>query len=177
MGGMKLVLRHKPDSEEIIFEMPKEPYKSELLRVLDKCDEKTNGYVSVDISRPYKPRTVGENSQNNLVWKLISIIAQEVGDDSPKYIDTENGIKERALARGYPSKISKITGKPVPSSMKNINTVECSYLIETCYQICSELGIILEPELIAQEPVVKENLTTENLAEQALEEQYTGDIF
>lgn len=147
MGGVKVVLKHKPNSDELVFEMPAQPYKDKLVNLLNKCDEKTNGFVSLTIDRPYKPRTIGDNSQNNLVWKLISIIAQEVGDDSPKFIDTENGLKERALSRGYPSKISKITGKPIPASMRNINTVECSYLIETAYQVCAELGIVLEPEL------------------------------
>jgi len=176
MAGIKVVLRHKPDSEEVVFEMPKEPFKSKLIDILDKCDNKTNGYVSMNIDRPYKPRTTGQDSQNNLVWKLISIIAEEVGDDSPKYIDTENGLKERALSRGYPSKISKITGKPIPASMKNINTMECSYLIETAYQICSELGIVLEPELVREEPkpaIIEDE--AENLADFALEQQKVFD--
>lgn len=144
---MTLVLKLLDDSSDIVFAKPSSGYMEKLKTVLDKCKKKTNGYVSVTLDRPYKPRTVGDKSQNNLIWKLITIIANEVGDDSEGMIDTENGIKMRALSRGYPFRVSKVTGEKVPLSMKKINTVECSYLIDTAYEVISELGIILPPNL------------------------------
>jgi len=63
-------------------------------------------------------------------------------------IDTENGLKDRAISRGYPTRINRFTKQLEPKSMTEINTVECSYLIDTAYQVISELGIVLPPQLL-----------------------------
>lgn len=149
---MKLVTKQVLSEDCLIIELPPEPYKSKLVQVLEKCNKKCNGYVSIDIERPYKSRTTGEGSQNNLFWILCTKIANEVGDDSRGMEDTENGIKMRALSRGYPYHISKITGEKIPSSMTTVNTVEMSYLIDTAYEICAELDISLEPQYVREEP-------------------------
>lgn len=159
---MKIVTKMIYDDDNLVLQLPSEPYRTKLLSILEKCEDKCSGFVSVDIERPYKKRTTGEGSQNNLFWKLVTIIANEVGDDSEGMRDTEQGIKMRALSKGYPFKVSKITGEKVPSSMRNINTVEMSYLIDTAYQVCAELDIRLSPEYVREEPK---------------EEVYQGDIY
>ena len=109
----------------------------------DLCETKYSGYVRLEISPPYRARTTGENSQNNLIWKLITIISQETGNELE---DVEAGAKERAIKRGYPYHLNKITGKPVPASMRTITTVEASYLIDELYAIASEYEINIEGE-------------------------------
>lgn len=151
MGGVKVVLKHKPNSEELVFQFPASPYKEKLLQVLDKCDTKTNGFVSISIDRPYKPRTTGEGSQNNLFWVIATAIANVTGDDIK---DVEYDLKIKAIAKGYPYRVSKITGEPKPYSMKEINTVEMSYLIDTAYEVCAFLEIVLEPQYAKTEPTV-----------------------
>lgn len=181
MGGIKLVLRHKPDSEELVFVMPVEPYKTRLKEVLDNCWEKSNGFVSLNIERPYKPRTIGEKSQNNLVWKLIQIISDETGEDVK---EIEHTAKMKAISKGYPYHVSKVSGEPVPESMTTINTVQCSYLIDTLYEIIAFLGIVLEPELKKEEkveyklvyPVNNEKLTEPDL-NYAEDDIDVGDLF
>ncbi len=181
MGGIKLVLKHKPDSEELVFEMPAEPFKSRLKEVLDLCEKKTGNYCTVEINRPYKPRTTGEGSQNNLFWVLATKIAQETGEDVK---EVEEDLKLKAIAKGYPYHVSKITGEPKPESMKRVNTVEMSYLIDTAYEVCAFLGIVLEPEYSKQEnptPVmfdeeeIKPFDNTVELAKQALYEMNTEE--
>ena len=105
------------------------------------CEEKYGGYIRLEMSPPYKGRTTGENSQNNLIWKLITLIAEETGNELG---DVEEAVKERATRRGYPFHVNKITGKMNPESMTKINTVEAGYLIDELLQICSELGIDTE---------------------------------
>lgn len=163
MCGVKLVVKQFVKDNYLCIEMPSQPYKSRLIEVLEKCDKKCNGYCTLEINRPYKPRTTGELSQNNLVWKLIQIIADETGEEVK---EIEHQAKMKAISRGYPYHVSPITAEPVPESMKKINTVECSYLIDTLYEIVAFLGINLEPELS------KENHKEEvsSLVDQALDE-------
>jgi hypothetical protein len=108
--------------------------------LLEFCVEKKSSYVKCVFSVPYKSRTTGKGSQNNKIWKMITEIAQETGNDID---DVEEYAKERAMVRGYPYKINKMNGKPMPLSMTKINTVEASALIETLQQLAAELGIVL----------------------------------
>lgn len=144
---MKVVLKYIPDNDFIKFEKTKKDFQDKIDNILKCCSEKTNSYVLLTLERPYKHRTTGDLSQNNLLWKLISIIATEVGDDSEGMKDTERGVKMRALSKGYPFHLNKITGEKEPESMRKINTVQCGYLIDTAYQICAELGIVLSPDM------------------------------
>lgn len=107
----------------------------------DLCGNKYGGYVRLELSPPYRARTTGENSQNNLIWKLIATIAQETGNELQ---DVEIGAKERAIKRGYPYHLNKITGKPVPASMTTITTVEAGHLIDELYALAAEMGISIE---------------------------------
>ena len=114
-----------------------------LKEMVEKCEQKYNGYARLEVSPPYRPRTTGKDSQNNLIWKLITEIAKETGNEIQ---DVEEAVKERACRRGYPYRVNKITGRAKPKSMTEIDTVEAGYLIEELYQICAEYGIDVIPE-------------------------------
>ena len=107
----------------------------------DLCENKYGGYVRLEMSPPYRPRTTGENSQNNLIWRLITIIAQETGNELD---DVESAVKERAIKRGYPYRVNKMTGRPVPASMATITTVEAGHLIDELYALAAEMEISVE---------------------------------
>jgi hypothetical protein len=115
--------------------------RSLLKNLTELCSVKHGGYMQLEVSPPYKKRSTGDKSQNNLIWKLITIIAQETGNEIE---DVEIGAKERAIKRGYPFHQNKFTGKPMPESMKKINTVEAGYLIDELYAIANELEIKLD---------------------------------
>lgn len=109
--------------------------------LVELCDKKHGSFMKLEMSPPYKKRTTGENSQNNLIWKLITIIAQETGNELE---DVEIAAKERAIKRGYPFRQNKLTGKPMPASMTKINTVEAGFLIDELYAIANEFEINVE---------------------------------
>jgi hypothetical protein len=115
--------------------------RAALKGVLDLCQDKYSGFVQLEISPPYKSRTTGPGSQNNLIWELITLIARETGNDLS---DVEDAAKERACKRGYPYKVNKMTGRAKPISMTKISTVEAGYLVDELKQICAELGINTE---------------------------------
>jgi hypothetical protein len=111
----------------------------EMLRGLVRlCDEKHGGYIKLDLSPPYKSRTTGAGSQNNKFWAVCTAIANETGEDIK---EVERDLKIRAISKGYPYHVSKLTGQPVGESMTKIDTVQMSYLIETALEVCAFLGI------------------------------------
>lgn len=115
--------------------------KAAIKGLSDLCFQKYGGYIKLEMSPPYRPRTTGKDSQNNLIWKLITLISQDTGND---LADVEEAAKERAIKRGYPARQNKLTGRIKPVSMTEISTVEASYLIDELLQICAEYGINTE---------------------------------
>jgi hypothetical protein len=156
---MKIVCYVEPKENGLFLKYPSLSVKSELLHLWEGVKDKYNGFMTLTLDKPYKSRTTGEGSQNNLFWKLVQIICNTNGEE-PK--ETERQLKEKAIAKGYPYHISTITGKPVPESMTKINTVEMSYLIDTAYEIIAFLGIRLEPDLKKEEkPKMKDTYENE----------------
>ena len=156
---MKFVCYTELQEKGLLLHFPTMAIKSEILHQWHKSKEKYNCYFSVELKMPYKSRTTGKGSQNNLFWKLVEYICGETGDD-PDAVEAE--LKKKAMGKGYPYHISKISGEPVPESMTKINTVEMSYLIDTAYEVCAFLGIVLEPDLKKEEaPKIKDTYANE----------------
>ena len=109
--------------------------------LVEWCQQKYGSYIKLEMSPPYRPRSTGAGSQNSKIWACIQQIAQATGNDLE---DVEDYIKEKAVARGYPYKVNKLTGAIRPASMRTINTVEASLLIEELYKLAAELEITLE---------------------------------
>lgn len=117
--------------------------KSGLVDIVKYCIDKKSNYIKVELSPPYKKRSTGKDSQNSHIWGHITQIAKETGNDID---DVEYELKRRAIKRGYPYHINKLNGDIMPNSMKHINTLEASYLIEELHQLASELEIVLVEE-------------------------------
>lgn len=73
-------------------------------------------------------------------WAHIQQISEETGNEVS---DVEDYVKLRAVKRGYPYHINKLTGEIKPESMTKINTVEASYLIDELHMIAAEMEIEL----------------------------------
>ena len=106
--------------------------------LIDLCKGKYSGFIKLEMSPPYRPRSL---NQNAMIWGLIQQIAEETGNEIE---DIEDCIKERAIKRGYPYKVNKLTGERKPASMTTINTVEAGYLIDEIYALAAEYGIELD---------------------------------
>ena len=126
----------------ISFLPPDEEGAQERIKeVLRRCRDKHGDYVKVTFEPPYKPRSTGAKSQNSHAWGHCTQIARVLGMD---LYEVEYIAKVRAIKRGYP--VSTTLGIPVPKSQADINTLECSYLIEEYHQIAAENGIMLTEE-------------------------------
>lgn len=135
---MKFVTYTKPTEQGLLIQYPSEAIKQEILHLWESGKSRYNGYLTVELKNPYKSRTTGEGSQNNKFYALITEICKETGNDLE---DVKDAVKERAIKRGYPYSVNKITGQVRPYSTTKVNTVEMSYLIDEATQLCAELGI------------------------------------
>jgi len=137
---MKVCCYTEPTEKGLLIHYPSASVKAELLHLYEGVKEKYNGYMTLSLDKPYKARTTGEGSQNNKFYALVTEICKETGNEIE---DVKDAIKERAIKRGYPYSINKITGTIRPYSTTKVNTVEMSYLIDEAIQLCAELGIVI----------------------------------
>ena len=137
---MKVCCYTEKTENGIIFQFPSKAAKQKMLDLFELAREKSNGYMTIDFGRVYKSRTTGEGSQNNKFYALVTEICKETGNEIE---DVKDAIKERAIKRGYPYSINKITGTIRPYSTTKVSTVEMSYLIDEAIQLCAELGIVI----------------------------------
>ncbi|MCQ2589264.1 MAG: hypothetical protein MJ179_02465 [Treponema sp.] len=137
---MKVCCKFEKVDGGVFLHYPDKATGQKMNDILTGCEEKYNGYVNIEIQKPYKART---NQQNRMFWGIVQQIANEIGDDIES---VENDLKMKAIAKGYPYKVSKITGQPVPYSMTKVNTVEQGYLIDTAIETASFLGIVIDEQ-------------------------------
>ena len=135
---MKIVCYAQPTENGLLLNYPSKEIKQQILHLWEGAKENYNGYLKVDLQKPYKSRTTGKGSQNNKFYALVTEICKETGNDIE---DVKDALKEKAIKRGYPYRVNKLTGRLRPYSTTEINTVEMSYLIEEAIQECAELGI------------------------------------
>ena len=139
---MKIVCYTEPTENGLLLHYPSTSVKAELLHLWEGAKENYNGYLAVDLKKPYKSRSTGKGSQNNLFYLLVTEICKETGNDIE---DIKDYLKEKACARrSYPYEVNKMTGRIRPYSTTKVDTVQMAGLIEEAYQLCAELGIIVE---------------------------------
>ena len=125
-------------------------FKKELDVIFARSRERYNGYITVTIETPKKPRTTGEKSQNRHLNGHIQQIAQETGTP---FDVVKHEIKQRAITRGYPilydgkgKAVLDIFGREQGISEADCSTVECGYLIDETHQLAAELDFVLREE-------------------------------
>ena len=138
---MKIVCYTEPTEKGLFLHYPSASVKAELLHLWNGAKEKYNGYLTVELKKPYKSRSTGKGSQNNKFYALVTEICKATGNDIE---DVKDALKERALKRGYPYKTNPFNNQIKPLSTTKINTVEMGYLIEEAIQLCAEYGIDAE---------------------------------
>ena len=137
---MKIIAYTEITENGLLIHYPTKAVKAEIEHLYQGAKEKYNGYMTVTLDKPYKSRTTGEGSQNNLFYALATEICKETGNDLE---DVKDALKERAIKRGYPYKVNPINNQIKPFSTTKVNTVEMGYLIDEAKQLCAELGIVI----------------------------------
>lgn len=140
---MKLIAHTELTENGLLIQYPSPTMKAEILHLYETSKDKYNGYFKIEIEKPYPNRTTGEGSQNNLFYLLVTELCKVTGNDIE---DVKDALKEKAIKRGYPYEVNKLTGRIRPYSTTRVNTVEMSYLIDEAKQECAENGI--NPDLI-----------------------------
>ena len=140
---MKIVCYTEPTENGLLLHYPSASVKAELLHLWEGAKKDYNGYLKVDLQKPYKSRSTGKGSQNNLFHLIVTEICKETGNE---FEDVKEALKEKAIKRGYPYTINKLTGRIRTFSTTKVNTVEMGYLIDEAKQELAELGV--NPDLI-----------------------------
>ena len=138
---MKIICYTELTENGLLIHYPSNEARAEILHLYESSKEKYNGYFKIDIEKPYPPRTTGKGSQNNKFYALVTEICKETGND---ITDVKDYLKERAIKRGYPYEVNKLTGRIKPYSTTKVDTQQMSALIEEALQLCAELGIVVD---------------------------------
>ena len=108
------------------------------------CQQKHGGYIKLELSPPYKQRTLPEN---NLYWGKCTEFALFCGSTKE---EVSYGVKERALEmglwRGKEVPFSK-TGAKIPDSSATADTQEFATLLNVLDLIASEYGYVWKEDI------------------------------
>ena len=111
--------------------------KTMIKNLTDLCKEKYSSYIKVDMSPPYKQRTL---DQNALWWQLCTDYAFYLGSNKDEVAE---GVKYRAMEEGLWESVEvpfSKTGARVPKSTADADTKEMSILIDVLYRVAAEDG-------------------------------------
>lgn len=124
--------------------------KSKLEELLSFSKKSHNGYITITVETPRKPRTTGFRSQSHHLNGHIQTIAEETGMPF-ELLKLE--AKCRAVVLGYPLLLASdgkvkvdIYGRAMGISEADSSTQECALLIEAVHMLAAELGILLQEE-------------------------------
>jgi len=112
--------------------------KTELPEAMAKLKD---GIYIATVKKWYKPRTTGEYSQNHHIHGHATQIGAEAGMTKDEVIQEA---QEQALSKGYPAKLSPITGKIIPVSESELDTRGAAILIDQLHEIADFLSIKLK---------------------------------
>lgn len=115
--------------------------RNEVQALMEKC-KKHNGYISVSLGTPRRPRTTGEGSQNHHLNGHIMQVCQATGND---YDTVKDAVKQIAAEQyGYPFKT--VAGRVCPQKERDCSVEDCAKLIEAVHYLAADMGIYLEEE-------------------------------
>jgi hypothetical protein len=111
--------------------------------LVDLCDKKYSSYVKLEMSPPYRKRTL---SQNDRWWAMCTDFGCFLGMSKD---EVALGVKYRAMEeglwKGEDMPFSK-KGTKKPVSTTTADTKEMSVLIDVLYRIAAESGYTFEEE-------------------------------
>ena len=104
--------------------------------LVEWCEKKYGGYIKLELSPPYKPRTI---QMNDKYWAMCTEFGNFLGMTKD---EVSMGVKYRAMDEGlWEGEIIPFSnGKKIPMSTADSDTKQMSVLIEVLYRIAAEYG-------------------------------------
>ena len=110
--------------------------------LVELCENKHGGYVKLEMSPPYKPRTLDMNAK---WWAMCTEFGKYIGDTKE---NVAMGVKYRAMNEGlWEGVILPFTGVKFPMSTAVSDTKQMSVLIDVLYRIAAEDGYIFREDI------------------------------
>lgn len=111
--------------------------RSVLKSLVDLCEKKYGGYIKLEMTPPYRKRTIKENDK---WWAMCTEYGKHCGMSKD---DVAIGVKYRAMDEGlWESEYMPFSknGAKRPVSTTNSDTKQMSVLIDVLYRIAAEDG-------------------------------------
>ena len=105
--------------------------------LVSKCK---TGQMKIGLSKPGRPRTTGERSQNHAINGYCQQIAIATGQD---FDTVKFAMKRMAIGAGYPFRTEAMTGEVFPYSEGEIDSSQAATLIKTIKRFAAEYQIKL----------------------------------
>jgi len=121
-------------------------YKEAVIALGKRSNEKHNGYLTVSIGTPKKPRTTGFRSQNSKVWGMVHDIVNQLTAGGAEDVDEKyvyEAFKRMAVQEGYPSRFNPIDGKEEPESQSLVSVEQDMILISVIMKFADENNFYL----------------------------------
>jgi hypothetical protein len=122
----------------LLVEVPESVWPSQRA-LLDKSAVKHNGYLSLSVDLPHKPRSTGWKSQNHHLFGHAAQIGEELGYDRREMVYIIAG-----MTNGWP--MAEYKGVMMPRSESVISSEVASEAIEVAHRIAAENNIRLREE-------------------------------
>lgn len=109
--------------------------------LVDMCNDKYGSYVKLELSPPYKPKTLKELGK---YWSMCTEYGNYLGMTKD---EVSEGVKYRAMDEGLWEGVEipfSKTGLEVPMSIADANTKQLSVLIDVLYRIAAEDGYLFQ---------------------------------
>jgi hypothetical protein len=126
-------------SDDLRLSVPKE-YRQALTLLLDRSAKKHNGYVTVTLGTPKRPRTTGPRSQNSWVWGACQSIAGQLDAEADRVYQA---MKRMAVTEGYPTRYNPVDGVEEPESQRRVSVEQDAILIKVIQRFADENSLTL----------------------------------
>ena len=115
-------------------------FEPDVQRLIERMKKRGASQLSIDMSLPRRPRSVGESSQNNHVWGHCTDISTQL----PQYTktDIEQAMMRMAVSEGYPTHLS-IDGVETPVAFSQSSVEEAKILLDVIHRFADEHSLWL----------------------------------
>jgi stage V sporulation protein SpoVS len=142
---MTFTTKSRLSSDGLLLTIPRD-YSEAILSIVERSANKHNGFMTVTLGTPKRPRTTGPRSQNNKVFGMCTDIVEQFHQAGMIDIDVDKvyqAFKRMAVAEGYPTRYNPIDGIEEPESQSRVSVEQDEILIKVIQRFADENNMYL----------------------------------
>jgi hypothetical protein len=142
---MTFTTKARLSSDGLLLTIPRD-YSEAILSIVERSANKHNGFMTVTLGTPKRPRTTGPRSQNSKVWGMVADIVDQFHQSGMVDVERDHvyeGFKRMAVAEGYPTRYNPIDGIEEPESQSRVSVEQDAILIKVIQRFADENNMYL----------------------------------